>query len=333
MVDDARIQDCHRRIAEGWLPLMPEGQWSVSYLFWAPAGKAVYTETTAIDREGKAHPLSQPPAVHEALHELRDAMSDPQRGAWISSEFKLTDDGVLEASFNWDRRFYWGVHAGSPWAPDPDPDTPDVPDDNAFVDELERYPREHLFLPAWYPRHRVVDGERLDDAALDPRRADPDHHDRFETPRNAAVSLPDEVKPLQDAWGWPGVFASINDAVLGNMDRREGREADALLGETGDHERDAALDALIDDAVASTMLVLDRSPALASVRLLREWLAVRGERGPANLEAANRGDALAALLDRTGEVGDAARVTRARLESIVRLVVEDNVDDRFDAVS
>lgn len=329
MADQAAIQDCNRRIVEGWLPLMPDGDWSVSYLFWGPAGKAVYTQTTALDRSGRMHSLSQPNSVHEALRELRALMSDPQRGAWISAELKLTDAHVLESKFNWDQRFYWGTHPGNPWAPDPDPSVPVVPSDDDYLDELEAHPRELMFLPAWYPRHRVVDGERLDDRALDPRHADPGHVDLFAEARDAAITLPDEVKPLADAWGWPAIFTTINESVLGNMDGRDGHAARALLGEAGEHAHDEAMDALVDDTVASTMLVIDRSPALAAVRMITEWFELRSEQPAVPLASANVGEPLSELLDDDGLAGDAARVARARLESIVRLVAEDNVDDRF----
>lgn len=331
MVDQARIQDCQRRIAEGWLSLLPAGDWTVSYLFWGPAGRAVYSETTAIDKRGQLHSLQQPPSVHEAITELRDLMSDPQRGAWISAQFKFTDDGVLEADYNWDKRFYWGMHPGNPWAPDPDPSAPVVPSDDDYLDELERYPREAVFVPTWYPRARVLAGQRLDDDALDPRRADPGYLDPFEQQRAARVTLPDEVKPLQDAWGWPGIFSTINESVLANMDRRAGDDAAALLGHRTEHERDLALESLANDAVLSTMLVIDRSPALVAVRLLREWLAIRDEREPAGLAEANLGEPLSGVLQRPDAVGESARTARTRLESLVRLVVEDNIDDRFDA--
>lgn len=331
MADEARIQDCNRRIAEGWNSVLPAGDWTASYLFWGPGGVATYAEATGIDREGRRHSISLPPDVHEALRELRNEMSDPQRGAWISADLKFTDDGVLESSFNWDRRFYWGTQPGFPWAPNPDPAVAPVPSDDDFVLELERYPRELMFLPAWYPRHRSDDGPARGGAVFGAREAATDARDPFEAARFAAVSLPDEMKPLQDAWGWPGVFTSVNDAVLGNLDRRAEPQTEALLGAMGEHARDLALDELVDDTVASAMLVLDRSPALAAVRLVREWFAIRDEAPPAGLESANRGEPLAELAARDGDAGDAARAARARLESLVRFVAEENVEQRFDA--
>lgn len=311
----AAMQDCQRRIVEGWLSRLPEDDWTVSYLFWGPGGSAIYSQSVAIDLAGDMHSISLPNEVHEALRELRDLMSDPQRGAWISVDIRLTDERVLEADFNWDKRFYWGTHPGNPWAPDPDPAAPLVPSDDDFRDELAAYPRELMFLPAWYPRPRAEHAPAADD--------------RFANARDAAVSLPDEVKPLADAWGWPAVFTTITEAVMGNAERRTGEAAAALLGDAGEHAHDDALDALVDDAVASTLLMIDRSPALAAVRMLEAWLELRSEQPPVDLEPADVSDVLSDLVREPGPRGRAARAVRSRLESIVRLVVEDQVDDRF----
>ena len=327
MVNEAAVQELNRRIVEGWLQVLPEGLWTASYLFYGPAGKAVYADTTALDRDGHEHSLSQPHAVYAALDELRAEMSDPERGAWISAELKLTDALVLETTFNWDRRFYWGTHAGNPWMPSDDAEEPTRPSDDDFLDELERFPRSPLFLPAWYPRHRVVEGETLDDAAFETREADV-----LEPARTARVALPDEVKPLQDAWGWPGMFETINDGVLGNLEQRSDDEVAAILGAEGVEEQHEALLDLVDDAVDSALLVLDRSPALVAVRLLRERLALTGGTEPGGLQRLNLGEAFGAILNGSdGELGALARPVRDELGEVFRLVAASNVAQRFPA--
>lgn len=304
------MQACYQRIARGWSEAMPAGQWTSASLFWAEVADIVYAAATAIDLEGRPRSVSLPRDVHEALRELRDGMAEPDRGTWLSASATLTSEGVLELACNWDRRFYWGSHEGFPWAPDPDAEG-DVPSDAQLLDDLAVYPREPMFLPAWFPREgeaAPAAGGRLDGFA------------------GRASALPEEARPLMDAWGWPAIAEMARDTATQAIGRVPEELQASLAGERGPEARDAAVAEFREGVVGGVMASLDRGPSLVPVRLWRELAALDGRAEPAGLQEVNDDRPVPAAREHP-----AMAAILADLEHVVRRIVDADLAARLGA--
>lgn len=301
------MNDCYQRIATGWIGAMPAGQWTSAQLFWAEAGDIVYAAVTGIDREGQPHPVSLPAEAHEALRELRAGMSEPDRGAWLSATATITPEGLLEFAYNWDRRYYWGAQAGFPWTPDPEAGPGEtVPSDAQLLDDLALYPREPMFLPSWYPRERVP---QADDARASSA---------------AAFSLPPEVQPLMDAWGWPGVVELVRTTASTALGRIPDELRAALDGERGPDARRAALAEFRDGVAGGVLASFDRGGALVPIRLWREHAALTGAAEPQGLAALDDSRPFPAAREEP-----AMQAILPDLERLVRAIVDADLAGRF----
>lgn len=276
-MDTAALNECMNRIARGWFSAMPEGQWTSAQLFWAEAGGIIYSSTVAADLDGQPRTVSQPKDVHDALREIREGMAEPGRGTWISVSMTLTPQGVLETNYNWDRRFYWGDQEGFPWAPDTRPGAVDSPSDDQFLAELERFPREPMLIPAWYPRRGLGEQSQGVAATADATqavRADAD--ERFASVLASNGALPGDIQPLMDAWGWPGVVESVRNTIAHALGQIPEELKAALAGERGDDARRAALVEFRDGVAQGAMASVFRSGAVVAIRLVEGYQAIHG---------------------------------------------------------
>ncbi|BDZ51608.1 hypothetical protein GCM10025867_38490 [Frondihabitans sucicola] len=149
--------------------------WAEGTLFWSSIDGTRIARLETLDLTG--HPREHPlPADIDALgDELRVAMATPERGSWLSMTLELTRDGAFTSRFNFDRRVY--DNPATPFSPGA---LGAVPSDESYANDLLRHPRSARYALGWL-------AER-------PSAARP-------------VSAPYDV--LADAWGWPGVFASV----------------------------------------------------------------------------------------------------------------------------
>ncbi len=106
-----------------------------------------------------------------SLLELRDLRSEPGTGAWFSVVARVGGAGAGEIgevgageigevgagevgdysfTYNYDRRIYYNSPAPEMDMP-PEHSAPD-PTNQEYLDDLRRYPRNAMSLPAWYPR-------------------------------------------------------------------------------------------------------------------------------------------------------------------------------------
>lgn len=82
---------------------------------------------------GTVVPLAPPADTVELFAQLRDSMYEPDRGTWISALYRLQRPSSYSVDFNGDYEPAWHT------APPP----------GVFADELRRYPRAGINIPAW----------------------------------------------------------------------------------------------------------------------------------------------------------------------------------------
>ncbi|RIR68068.1 immunity protein YezG family protein [Mycobacteroides abscessus] len=74
--------------------------------------------------------------VFQPLRELRRVMATAEHGTWLSMVLAVTSSGEFSYEFNYDQKPDW----------DPEPTS------DAFIEDLENYPRPESEVPGWYPR-------------------------------------------------------------------------------------------------------------------------------------------------------------------------------------
>ncbi|MEV7550123.1 hypothetical protein AB0N89_10905 [Amycolatopsis sp. NPDC089917] len=102
-----------------------------------------HQETAAIVRSisETLTPWTPPRVISELLTELRSAAADPGRGTWLSAVFEMRHPGSFRANFN----------------ATAEPEFRNPPPDEAFAEELRRFPRPAESTPAWLSQ-RADDG-------------------------------------------------------------------------------------------------------------------------------------------------------------------------------
>lgn len=327
-MDAGQVQERYQRIAVGWMQSMPQGQWTSATCFWAETGPATFVSTIAIDLDGLPHTVSLPPDVHHAFRELREGMSSPERGAWISARAVLTPQGVLEVDYNWDRRYYYGNHAGFPWAPSEDPADGTMPSDDFFIEDLKRYPRAPMYLPAWYPTGDAADVNPAPSAPTNPEATANTAPERALLDEKLAgqTYLPDSVKPLMDAFGWPGVVKQVGETERHAIRNVGDDLVQRLSGERGHEGVLDGLEEFRDGVAGGVMLVIGRSSAITGIQLWRAWAAVQPQR-PQEPEGLARLENTAPLEKMLAEPPIAAILPD--LQRIVREIVTHDLATRF----
>ncbi|ROQ36694.1 hypothetical protein EDF46_3237 [Frondihabitans sp. PhB188] len=166
-----------REMASAVAASLAEVEWAEASLFWSELAGR-RLETLSVGGHASEQPV--PRAVDELGLRLRRDMAAAERGTWLSMSLVMEADGGFTCRFNYDRRVY--ANPGSPFTAGPGAAGPD---DEAWAHDLARFPRSPRYTPAWLP------GAGL------------------------GIAAPYDV--LADAWGWPGVFASVEqqtDAAL-----------------------------------------------------------------------------------------------------------------------
>lgn len=75
-------------------------------------------------------------AVVRAFKALRHEMGSQGKGAWLSAVVTLDNSGNMKASFNYDECPAWSAPVS----------------DEAYIDDIKKYPRPPGAIPDWYPR-------------------------------------------------------------------------------------------------------------------------------------------------------------------------------------
>lgn len=140
MTDPQEISALQAAAASAFAGELPDEPWAYAVLRLSSVG--VFGEATAeMQRpDGTVETIAASGEAISALLDLRKAMARDGHGAWLSATLTLTraPDGHVDVqmAYNYDSRPVWHIE----------------PDDQAYVKDLERYPRPRDEIPDWYPR-------------------------------------------------------------------------------------------------------------------------------------------------------------------------------------
>lgn len=197
-MDVARQQDLQNQIAARVAGSLVDVDWAEATLFLLQVGDVSRTWLDALDAAGSAKQELPTPDVAALGTQLREAMSDPERGTWFSLVLTLSSDGSFTARFNGERRVF--DDAASPFEATGDVV---VPSDADYAADLARFPRAEKYRPEWLPE------------GVAPAAATPPVSGRAPSPTSAdaregqTATLPASLAGLDGRWGWPGVLASV----------------------------------------------------------------------------------------------------------------------------
>jgi hypothetical protein len=123
--------------------------WEELKLFWSSVGSGRALWVLTLDGAGTIGSLDPPGELNDRLADLKDAMYEPEKGAWFLTEITLNRRGGYTVDFTYDRRVYWNEDS----LLDPYRSTSEqpVPSDQMWRDELARYPRPAPVRPGWLP--------------------------------------------------------------------------------------------------------------------------------------------------------------------------------------
>ncbi|PVA91840.1 hypothetical protein DDK01_17940 [Mycobacteroides abscessus] len=137
-MDIERIKELQTRIAELTYRGISNPAWKSAALDFMEASviSSVKFHLTLPDGSVKQEFAPSNQACTE-FGELRQLMATPEHGTWLSATLTLTREGDFSYDFNYDNKPNWG-------SPEPTLD--------AFIEDLEKYPRPESEIPEWYPR-------------------------------------------------------------------------------------------------------------------------------------------------------------------------------------
>jgi len=189
-MDVTRQQQLQNDIAARFAASLEGLDWAEATLFLLEVGSVARLWVDATDATGSARQVGAVPDVSALGSQLREAMADPEKGAWFSLSLTVSSDGSFTARFNYDRRVW--VDPASPFEPG---DAVDLPGDDDYAADLARFPRADRYRPEWLPEATGAGGPD------DPARA------------SSSSVVPSALEPLLGRWGWPGVVASVEQQV------------------------------------------------------------------------------------------------------------------------
>ena len=274
--------------------------WKRAKLFFSQVGGSSHMWAEATDRGGNTFYFSYPRPLSQTLRDLKAAMSDPDKGAWLSATLELGSDGRFAFAYNWDRRVYWNDELDDPLQP---PVGKPDPDDASYVEEFQRYPRSAAYLPEWVPGPPA-----------------PDHdQDRLDAIMATPAPLPADLEPLAGQSGWDDLFAGTEEEFGRRLATEPYR---SMLDEVSRRDGDRVADGLLQDVTADVMATyVDPRPAADALRLWQELAAVRSLDEPPALDQLD----LSAPLDGT----EASVRIRADILAVLDDVVDAKIAARF----
>ena len=115
---------------------LPEGGWKTctfTYRKVGPVGESLFL-CTFMDGREESHKV--PMAVIRAFKALRHEMASLGKGAWLSTVMTIDHSGNMKVTYNYDERPSWFAAVA----------------DEAYIEDLKKYPRHPAAIPDWYPR-------------------------------------------------------------------------------------------------------------------------------------------------------------------------------------
>lgn len=199
MVDAQQVHQIQTDIARSLIGACRQGSHASVSLFWSQIGRSTFGRFRGTPAGGAATDVgvSLPREAGNLLATLRSTMYEEGKGAWLSVVIDVDASGKYSFAYNYDQRPDWNA----PGSFDHQSGVELRPRDEAFVEDLDRFPRVAEALPGWYPesvaptasQHRIVSRIDLPDSAL----------------------LPDSLGALRTDAGWSQVAESVRDHVSG----------------------------------------------------------------------------------------------------------------------
>ena len=132
--------------------------WALAQLEWSQAGTQHSGRAVVLDAGSSApRRIFIPDDAVTALATLRETMSRPGTGTWLSVALSLTPEGEPEARFNYEARPYWNSTTASMLD---NPVEAPVPAEDRWLADLRRHPRDRAHVPAWLAPE-TIDGEAV----------------------------------------------------------------------------------------------------------------------------------------------------------------------------
>lgn len=113
---------------------LPETGWETADLTYCKAGPVGESVAELTYSDGRVEPFAPPREFVNALMELRDFMATLGKGAWLSAHLTVNKSGSYHWRFNHDDRPPWRM----------------PPTDEAYLIDLQKYPRPPEAMPEWY---------------------------------------------------------------------------------------------------------------------------------------------------------------------------------------
>ncbi|CAM03145.1 hypothetical protein A8924_4262 [Saccharopolyspora erythraea NRRL 2338] len=134
-LDEAAQQQLIQEIGRVIVRALPPG-WQEATVEYRAIGPHSELVAQLLAPNGTVVPIAAPSDATELFTRLRHGMYRPERGTWISAQYRLQRPGSYSVDFNGDFEPAWRA----------------APDGEAHADELRRYPRAAANIPAWLAR-------------------------------------------------------------------------------------------------------------------------------------------------------------------------------------
>lgn len=131
-----RIGELQEAAAKMIFTSLPSDGWQKYELAYMEAGPVGEIVSEVEDDAGNKTRVPPPKALNHMLKQLRAEMADSGKGAWLSTHITVERSGRYDFSYNYDERPQWRF----------------APTDEAYIEDLRRYPRSPESIPSWYPR-------------------------------------------------------------------------------------------------------------------------------------------------------------------------------------
>lgn len=201
MIDETAAEAARRAIVTDLREEMGDWSWTTATDHIVLTGGGGWS-TMRDDRPAAAHEGwgKRDRIRYDAWTVLREAMTDPERGAWLYANVTITPDGDPEFFFEWDRR---------PSIYDDDlftatPKRPKVsPLDFEWLQDLKTHPRSPEHQPAWMKKM----------IATDARKRNPANMPRTKKAIATEVVWPEALAPLAADPEWAEIWTAISDFI------------------------------------------------------------------------------------------------------------------------
>lgn len=142
MADLSQQADLQTQAARALIDGTREYPWETLVCDFRSVGSFGEVDVTVSGPTLPSERIAPPSGLVSTMAKLRKAMATAEHGAWFAATITLrrADGSVdLNVKYNYDDRPAWNLE----------------PDDEAYREDLQRYPRPANEVPAWHPAGRV----------------------------------------------------------------------------------------------------------------------------------------------------------------------------------